>query len=90
VAQFEFVVERRGFIRTMSAQYQSRGLSLLKNSILFLLLGDAAVYRCDIWPVFDDGFSRWGNLFFKVKHYRASIQRRPADSPGRFLTWTYL
>ena len=31
---------------------------LLKDSILFLLLGGAAVHRCDHWLVFSDGFSR--------------------------------
>lgn len=42
-------VSRRGHSRRLN--------SLLKNSTFFLLLGIAAVYRCDIWPVFDDGFS---------------------------------
>jgi len=31
---------------------------VLKNSILFLLLGGAAVHRCDNWLAFNDGFSR--------------------------------
>ncbi len=31
---------------------------LLKNSILFLLLGGAAVHRCDRYPIFSAGFSR--------------------------------
>jgi hypothetical protein len=32
--------------------------SSLKNSILLLLLGGAAVHRCDNQLVFSDGFSR--------------------------------
>jgi hypothetical protein len=32
--------------------------SLRKNSLLQLLLGGAAVYRCDNWFIFIDGFSR--------------------------------
>ncbi len=31
---------------------------LLKNSILVLPLGGAAVYRCDKLPIFSAGFSR--------------------------------
>jgi hypothetical protein len=37
----------------------SRSLSSLrKNSVLHLILGGAAVYRCDNWLIFIDGFSR--------------------------------
>jgi hypothetical protein len=34
------------------------GSRLLKNSIWFLVLGGAAVYRCDKCPIFSAGFSR--------------------------------
>jgi len=37
---------------------RARLYSLLKNSALPLLLGGAAVYRCDKWFVFNAGFSR--------------------------------
>jgi len=32
--------------------------NLRKNSMRYLILGGAAVYRCDKQPVFSDGFSR--------------------------------
>jgi hypothetical protein len=37
---------------------QARLYSLRKNSMLRLILGGAAVHRCDKRPVFSTGFSR--------------------------------
>jgi len=42
----------------INSLFSLRLYRLLKNSILFLLLGGAAVYRCDNWLAFNDGFSR--------------------------------
>jgi hypothetical protein len=44
-----------GFERVLG---RARLHSLRKNSLLQLLLGGAAVYRCDNWFIFIDGFSR--------------------------------
>jgi hypothetical protein len=33
---------------------------------LHLLLGGAAVYRCDKRPVLNAGFSRWGHTLYRV------------------------
>jgi len=40
---------------------------LLKNSILFLFLGGAAVHRCDNWLVFGDGFRGCGKTHVSEK-----------------------
>jgi hypothetical protein len=47
-----------GFSRAVSIAFSLRLYSLLKNAPLSLLLGGAAVHRCDKSPVFNDGFSR--------------------------------
>jgi hypothetical protein len=47
-----------GFSRAAMDQQKCGLYRVLKNSILFLLLGGAAVHRCDNRLVFSDGFSR--------------------------------
>jgi hypothetical protein len=55
---FGFVLKGRGFSRAATAANQWRLYSLMKNLMLSLILGGAAVYRCDEAPVFSAGFSR--------------------------------
>jgi hypothetical protein len=44
--------------KTQASQQSRPALCLLKNSMLVLPLGGAAVYRCDQRPIFSAGFSR--------------------------------
>jgi hypothetical protein len=45
-------------VQTYVANLRDSTLAGWKNSALPLLLGGAAVYRCDNWLAFIDGFSR--------------------------------
>jgi len=58
VVQFEAALKGHGFSRAVSVAFSLRLYRPLKKSILHLILGGAAVYRCDNWLVFIDGFSR--------------------------------
>jgi len=45
-------------LQGMTFLYQTAPYSLRKKSMRYLILGGAAVYRCDHQPVFNNGFSR--------------------------------
>jgi hypothetical protein len=57
-----------GFSRAVTIACSLRLYSLLNNSPSSLVLGGAAVHRCDTRH-FGDGFSRRGNAIFKLSHY---------------------
>jgi len=59
-AGFNFALKGCGFSRTVKPAESMRLYRLLKNSMLVLLLGSAAVYRCDKRPILSAGFSRCG------------------------------
>ncbi len=46
--------------KSRDVKHPARPNRLRKNSVLRLILGGAAVYRCDKWLVFRIGFSRCG------------------------------
>ncbi|MGA9416833.1 MAG: hypothetical protein WBV60_19255, partial [Terriglobales bacterium] len=50
VVDFESALKGHGFSRAVSVTFSLRLYRVLKNSILFPLLGGAAVYRCDKRP----------------------------------------
>jgi hypothetical protein len=56
VVRFESVLKGHGFIRAVSIVFSLRLYRVLKNSTSLLILGGAAVHRCDSWLVFIDGF----------------------------------
>jgi len=49
---------RSAFSAAISSLFSMRLYRPLKKSILHLILGGAAVHRCDNWPALNDGFSR--------------------------------
>jgi hypothetical protein len=65
--------------------------SLLKNSILLSLLGGAAVYRCDIWPAFNDGFGRCGQTASHELVFQQTVKPHPSKQvPTGPLPWVDL
>jgi hypothetical protein len=58
VVRFESVLKGHGFSRAVSIAFSLRLYSLLKNLTSRLILGGAAVHRCDSWLVFIAAFSR--------------------------------
>ncbi|MGB0117799.1 MAG: hypothetical protein WBP73_13390 [Terriglobales bacterium] len=57
MVQFELALKEHGFSRAVNIAFSLRLYSLLKNSLLCLLLGGAAVYRRDKRPIFSAGLS---------------------------------
>ena len=63
---------------------KARFHSLQKNSLLFLLLGGAAVHRCDTCLILSAGFSRWGTTAPTDRVFQQTVQpgRGHAQKPG--------
>jgi len=55
--------------------------------ILAVILGGAAVYRCDTWLIFSIGFSRWGAAA-TLRHFFRNLFSRAARTQSRSLPTT--